>query len=203
MNIKSNKLKSTIDIGNLIRQKEYWIVPIISIIIVSGLSLLNTGWGVIITLMSIGFVLAIIHIIVNENERLDRLRWSENEKLYGTKGFNWFAVVALPLLILISGYVSGIKPMLYDYNHSERIDKILPLKNNTKLFYNDINRVFVLFIEGQKQPLIIDRSGNSDSYNRLKAGFLDKKIKVVKKEMKSWNDDKSEISFYLDDYKFD
>ncbi len=206
MNIKSNKEnRKGFNLSlpkKWVEKSSYWYGFIIPLIVIGIATVTDGTWGLIIILTVIGVAWQTIYVGVNESSRRSDARYY-SESDYGPDKQNWFAFIFLPLVLIGAGYWGGIKPMIYDYDNAERIDKVLTMDVNTTLYYNDANKVFVLFIEGQKQPLVIDRSGSSESYNRLKAGYLDNKIEVIKKETKSWADDKSKIAYTFDDYKFD
>ncbi len=205
MNIKSNKedkKKNNFSYLNLIGQYSNTYIFISTIIVVGLIALFGGGWVAVMVMGLLGIAGQITYIISTDGSRQSNARYYENGN-YGLEQFNWFSFIGLPLITLALMYPIGIKPMIYNYENAERIDKVLVMDVNTTLYYNDNNRMFVLFVDGKKQPLIIDKSGSTETYNRLKADYLDNKIKVVKKETKHWSENNSTIAYTLDDYKFD
>jgi hypothetical protein len=204
MNIKSNKEKKNIQninvgkfFSGLIIRKLYWF-PFLIWIMATGINILLDGsWGIHLTITSIIIVSHIIIVWVAESNRISTAQWNDKVAHY-----SYTSLIGIPLIMVGLSYWSIMHPMYDDYKHSERIDRVLSL-GTVKLFYNDSNRIFILFVEGQKEPLVINHSGHSDTYNRLKADYLDGKIKVLKKETKSWTDNNSSIQYYLDGYDFD
>lgn len=131
------------------------------------------------------------------------LTFALNSKLgyYNNLKFNYY--FSLVLFFMFISSPAHIIPMINDFQTAERIDETLTLDKETKLYYNDANNIFILFIDGEKQPLVIDKGGSSETYNRLKAGYLDNKMKVERKKVKTWYSDTTEVGYYLDGYKFD
>ncbi len=94
-----------------------------------------------------------------------------------------------------------IIPCWNEFKTSEKINEVVPIAPN-KLYYNDKNKIFILFLENENQPLTLIMN-NSAIYHRLKADFLDKKIQVQRKKVKYWYEEKITIGYYLDEHKFD
>jgi len=204
MNIKSNKENKSMwnmdvgkFIGGLVAHKTYWLSLIIWAIFTVMVIALGGSWGIHTAITVLAVIIHIIVVGISENNRVDNEHWNDRKA-----SISFFSLFGIPSIIVALSYWNVITPMYEDYKHADRIDRILPMKE-VNLFYNDENSIFVLFVEGQKQPLIIDKGGHSDTYNRLKADFLDKKIKVVKKETKGWTDTNSSIRYHLDDSTFD
>jgi len=196
VNIKSN-IKSNIKGKSLIRTKSYIIPTTVTFLIGCFIWLLDGSWGVYLTFLIIGIITHFIYVGINEHSRYNHdLHW-DNEAYY-----NWFAIVGLPMILIGIFYPFAISPAIHDYYHAERIDEEIPIDKNISLMYNDYHSTFILMVEGEKQPLLIDKGGSSDTYNRMKASYLDKKIKVVKKRYKSWTDDEIQTVYQLDGYTF-
>lgn len=104
------------------------------------------------------------------------------------------------LLLFVFSTPLHVYPMVKEYKTSERYSMIVPLDVETKLFYNDNNRVFILFIGKEKQPLILTTS--AELYNKLKSDLLDDKIQVTRKKIKLWYDDTHYDGYYLSEHKF-
>jgi len=190
MNIKSNKesKKKSFNFKLDLNNKPYLKISIWITIYGTLISIIGLSWGAGITLVilaGIGFTIWLNNLLGYYND----LEWRK-----------YFMMVGLLILTSSGG---TIIPMMHDYKTAERIDELLPTEKSTKLYYNDDNKLFILFVDGMKQPLAIDRSGSSDSYNKLKADYLDKKIKVERKRIKKWYEDEVSEGYYLDGYKFD
>jgi energy-coupling factor transporter transmembrane protein EcfT len=188
MNIKSNKENEKKSFKLNLNGKPYAKTAIGVALVSILITLLPIGWGIGILL----FIVAGIVLTIWLNQLIgyyDSLNWTK-----------YFGLIAL-FLILSSG--STIIPLVHDYKTAERVDELLELEKETKLYYNDENYIFILFVDGNKQPLVIDKSGSTETYNRLKADFLDNKIKVERKRVKDWYHDEISEGYYLDGYKFD
>lgn len=94
-----------------------------------------------------------------------------------------------------------IIPCWNEFKTSEKINEVVPIAPN-KLYYNDKNKIFILFLENENQPLTLIMN-NAAIYHRLKADFLDKKIQVQRKKVKYWYEEKITTGYYLDEHKFD
>ncbi|RLC47604.1 MAG: hypothetical protein DRH57_03745 [Candidatus Cloacimonadota bacterium] len=204
MNIKSNKENKSMWnmdvgkwIGSLITDKKYWLTLIVWGIFATFVLALEGTWGIQAAVSIIAISVHLVVVGIAENNRVDSERWNDRKA-----DISIFSLFGIPLIIVALSYWNVTAPMYQDYKTADRIDRVLPM-NEVNLFYNDENSIFVLFVEGQKQPLIIDKGGHSDTYNRLKADFLDKKIQVIKKETKGWTDTNSSIQYHLDDSIFD
>lgn len=204
MNIKSNKENKSMwnmDVGkwlgSLVKYKSYWLTVIVWGIFTAFVMALDGTWGIHIAVSIIAISVHLVVVGIAENNRVDNERWNDRKA-----NISIFSLFGIPLIIVALSYWNVTAPMYQDYKTADRIDRVLPM-NEVNLFYNDENSIFVLFVEGQKQPLIIDKGGHSDTYNRLKADFLDKKIQVIKKETKGWTDTNSSIQYHLDDSTFD
>jgi len=196
MNIKSN-VTSKFKTKSLLRTKLYTIPFIITLVIGIITWFSDGSWGVYLSFLIIGVIAHFIYVGINEHSKYNYdLHW-DNEAYY-----NWFAIIGLPIILIGIFYPFAISPAIHDYYHSERIDEEIPFDKNVSLMYNDNHSIFILIVEGEKQPLLIDRGGSSDSYNSMKASYLDKKIKVVKKRYKSWTDDEIQTIYQLDGYTF-
>ena len=204
MNIKSNKESESvwsIDNGKfivgLVKHKFYWITILVwGTLTVLAISL-DVSWGFHLILLIIAIIAHVVIVFISENNRVENERWNDRKA-----NISIFSIVGIPLIMVGLSYLTIIKPMYIDYKTSERIDRVLPIEK-VNLFYNDYNNIFILFVDGKKQPLVIDKGGASETYNRLKADYLDKKIKVIKKETKDWTEDDSSIKYYLDTCVFD
>ena len=186
MNIKSNKnqTKSSFNF-NKIKQKlnepyTYTILMGVGLFLLSYLLPISWGIGILITIV-IGIVSTITLNL--KLGHYDELEWTK-----------YFAVMGL--FIFLSSPITWL-PMVHDYKTSERIDETLSLDKEFKVYYNDTHYSFILFVDGMKQPLMIDRD-KSDSYNQIKANYLDGKAKVEKKRIKNWYDDEVTVGYYLD-----
>ena len=84
---------------------------------------------------------------------------------------------------------------------AERYDKVLPIDDETQLYYNDNNITFILFLNKEKQPLVYI-CGSIETYNKTKSDLLDEKIKVTRKQIKKWYVDDNEDGYYLGVHKF-
>lgn len=186
--------------STLVRNNSYWYTPIVWAILSTFAYFLDASWGIYVGLTVISLAVYWVLVGVAESGRMSDARWNDR---YSDAKPDLFAFIAIPLMMIGLNYPLAISPMIHDYKTADRIDKVLPMDKNVTVFYNDSNSIFILFVEGRKQPLIINRSGNSESYNKLKAGYLDNQIKVVKKETKGWTEDNSSISYHFDDYTFD
>ena len=184
-------------IGSLITDKKYWLTLIVWGIFATFVLALEGTWGIQAAVSIIAISVHLVVVGIAENNRVDSERWNDRKA-----DISIFSLFGIPLIIVALSYWNVTAPMYQDYKTADRIDRVLPM-NEVNLFYNDENSIFVLFVEGQKQPLIIDKGGHSDTYNRLKADFLDKKIQVIKKETKGWTDTNSSIQYHLDDSIFD
>ena len=94
-----------------------------------------------------------------------------------------------------------IIPCWNEFKTSEKINEVVSIAPN-KLYYNDKNKIFILFLENENQPLTLIMN-NAAIYHRLKADFLDKKIQVQRKKVKYWYEEKITTGYYLDEHKFD
>ena len=209
MNIKSNKekkglwnFKLSFKFVDYVPSKLYLIIPAIDIFLNLIVALVGGGWIFVMVYTIIGIITQIILVMINEISRREEARYFNEDDRYGKDKLSIFSLIGIPIIMLILGYPLGIKPMIYNYKHSKRIDKTLMIDSNLSVYYNDSNQAFILFVDNLKQPLMIDKSNSSNVYNRLKADLLDNKIKVVKKEVKSWFDDEPEVYYSLDGYKF-
>jgi len=203
MNIKSNKENKNIwnldigkFIGNLVKHKIYWTSMLVWGAITLMVVALDGSWGVHLTLIIIAVLVHTVVVGIAENNRVENERWNDRKA-----NLSIFSIAGIPLIMVGLSYWTIIEPMYSDYEHEARIDRVLPM-DKVKLFYNDYNSIFILFVEGQTQPLLIDKGGHSDTYNRLKADYLDNKIKVIKKETKGWTESNSSIQYHLDDATF-
>ena len=210
MNIKSNKekkglwnFKLSFKFVDYVPSKLYLIIPAIDIFLNLIVALVGGGWIFVMVYTIIGIIAQIILVMINEISRREEARYFNEDSRYGKDKLSIFSLIGIPVIMIILGYPHGIKPMIYNYKHSKRIDKVLVIDNNISLYYNDSNYAFILFVDNLKEPLMIDEGGASDTYNRLKADFLDNKIKVKKKKVKSWLDDKAVIKYSLDGHDFD
>lgn len=190
MNIKSNKegVKSSWNFNKL---KQNLNTPYTSTTLIGvGLFILSfllpISWGIGILLMLLIGVITTITLNVKLGY-YNNLEWS---KYLAIMGF----------FILISSPITWI-PMVSEYNTAERIDETLPLGEEVKVYYNDEHYSFILFVDGMKNPLMIDKD-QSDTYNTIKANYLDGKAKVEKKRVKAWYDDEVTVGYYLDGNRF-
>lgn len=183
--------------GSLIRYKTYWVTFTIWIILKGLVLSLDGSWGIHLILIVGAIIVHTIVVLSIDSNYVDNERWNNRNA-----SLSFTSIIIIPIIMIGLSYWTIIKPIYIDYNTSPRIDIVLPLEN-VQLYYNDANVMFILFIEGQKQPLVLSKSGYPDTYNRLKADFLDNKIQVVKKETKGWTDDNSSIQYHLDDNTFD
>jgi hypothetical protein len=160
-------------------------------------------WGGALAISLVDFVLFMVYMLYNENERVKDVRWNHrNGNKSGDGRWSIIPVFIFPALLIAATYWSVINPMMDDYNNAVTIDRELPMDAETKMYHNDNNRIFVLFLDKAKQPLVIDLSGSSETYNRMKADFLDSKTKVTKREKRDWTDEESTISYTLDGHSF-
>jgi hypothetical protein len=83
-------------------------------------------------------------------------------------------------LFFILSANTHIIPGLNKFKTSEKINEVIPIAPNN-LHYNDKNKIFILFLENENQPLTLIMN-NAAIYHRLKADFLDKKIQVQRKK---------------------
>ena len=176
-------------IGNLVQSKTYWLSLIVWAIFTVMVIALDGSWGIHTVLAVVAVIVHIIIVGIAETNRVDNERWNDRRA-----NISIFSLIGIPSIIIALSYWNVIKPMYNDYKNADRIDRVLPMKE-VKLFYNDADSIFVLFVEGQKQPLVINKGGASDTYNRLTADYLDNKIQVVKKETKGWTDTNSSIQY--------
>ena len=137
MNIKSNKedkkgwsFKPSFKFRDYIPLKMYLIIPMLATMFII-LGTFGGSWGFVIAFTILGIGGQIIIVLINEGSRRSNVRYYENDK-YGKDKLSVFSLVVLPLFILWVGYPGGIKPMVHDYNHAERIDKVLVIDSNLK-----------------------------------------------------------------------
>ncbi len=109
--------------------------------------------------------------------------------------------VILLIFLSVATTPLHIIPMIKDYKTAEKYELDVPLDIETKLYYNDNNRLFVLFLGTEKQPLVLT-TGGGETYHRLKADLLDNKISIKRKKIKLWYDDTHYDGYYLDTNKF-
>lgn len=116
--------------------------------------------------------------------------------------FNWPKYFLTMSILICISTPGTFFPVIHDYKNNERINELLPVENNT-LLYNDPTYTFILIFPDRAQPYVLE-AGNSQPYNRLKAGYLDGKFKVEKRRIKEWHDDEDEITtdYYLDGFRF-
>lgn len=115
-----------------------------------------------------------------------------------------FSIEKYVWLVTILFVVSAplhIVGLIKDYHMAERYDKVLPIDDETQLYYNDNNITFILFLNKEKQPLVYI-CGSIETYNKTKSDLLDEKIKVTRKQIKKWYVDDNEDGYYLGVHKF-
>lgn len=139
-------------------------------------------WG-LATIFSV-FMLVIIFFILLFNEH----------ELY----FNRFLTTIF--IVYMFALPGTIIPMFHAYHKEVRIDESMEMEKYS-LMFNDNTNTFVLVVEGRDQPLIL-YFDHSVTFNRLKAEFLDNKIKPTKRRVKDWTDDEEEIIYELDESVF-
>lgn len=194
MNIKSNKDRippnqiMSLDFFKTCIKSPYIITLIIALTVVILSLLVGVSWGIGLIILGIVLLVCTLFINVNLGFYVD-LDWNKY----------WTTII----LILIMFIPLIWFPMLTDYKSVERVNENLELNVTTKVYYNDGNQIFILFVGDTNKPLTIDRSDNSDSYNELKAGLLGNDFKVVKKKVRNWYDNETAVGYYLNGYKFD
>ena len=198
MNIKSNKesfnwFKPIMDALKKDRSNWYYVPTVVMLILYGFVYTLGATWGIYLALVIIALIVHVIITYVGEQDY-----WSS----YYERTPDKFALFYMPLIIIWLSYPMAIKPMIYDYNHSTRIDKVVVEDVNGTVMWNDNHYIF-MFETKPKNILMHSFSGSSDSYYKLKSKYLDGKVKMVKKEVKSWTDDNSSLEYSLDGYTFD
>jgi len=177
------------------RTEILYFVPLIGFMISTiCLFLLDASWGLHLSIFIMFFSWSVIAINISENSKENNASWHDREY---TK--NSFAIFGINLMMILLAVPFALYPMIYDYNHQERIEKVLSVDKNITVLYSDYKNQFIIIIPGQKQPIIAEFS---NSYNRVKADYLDGKIVVQQKEVKMWYDDNSSVKYYLDDISF-
>ena len=177
---KNNFIEKIIGIINNIYGKITILIIIISIL----LNIFSLGWLINAIIFLCVLVGITIFITIYYYEIL-------NFKLY-------FMICGLFFILSANTHII---PGLNEFKTSEKINEVIPIAPN-KLYYNDKNKIFILFLENENQPLTLIMN-NSAIYHRLKADFLDKKIQVQRKKVKYWYEEKITTGYYLDDHKFD
>lgn len=177
---KNNFIEKIIGIINNIYGKTTILIIIISIL----LNIFSWGWF-INSIIFLSVLLGItIYITILYHEIL-------NFKLY-------FMICGLFFILFANTHII---PCWNEFKSSEKINEVIPIAPNN-LHYNDKNKIFILFLENENQPLTLIMN-NSTIYHRLKADFLDNKIQVQRKKVKYWYEEKITIGYYLDEHKFD
>lgn len=177
---KNNFIEKIIGIINNIYGKTTILIIIISIL----LNIFSWGWF-INSIIFLSVLLGItIYITILYHEIL-------NFKLY-------FMICGLFFILSANTHII---PCWNEFKTSEKINEVIPIAPNN-LHYNDKNKIFILFLENENQPLTLIMN-NSAIYHRLKADFLDNKIQVQRKKVKYWYEEKITTGYYLDEHKFD
>ena len=198
MNIKSNKdgFKWFKPIMRAIKKDRtiWYYFPTVLMLILYGFIYMNGAtWGIYLALAIIALSVHVVITFVGEQDY-----WNS----YYERTPDFFALFYMPIIIIWLSYPLAIRPMIHDYNHSSRIDKVIAKDVNGTVMWNDNNYLF-MFENKPKHILVHSFSGSSDAYYKLKSKYLDGKVKMIKKEVKSWYDDKPTVKYSLDGYTFD
>ena len=184
MKINSTSKNNFIEKINGIVNNIYSKITILIIIISIVLNIFSLGW----LINAIIFLCVLVGITIY---------YSYNKIL----NFKFKLYVMIFGLFFILTANTHIIPCWNEFKTSEKINEVVPIAPN-KLYYNDKNKIFILFLENENQPLTLIMN-NAAIYHRLKADFLDKKIQVQRKKVKYWYEEKITTGYYLDEHKFD
>jgi len=200
---RKNKKGFNISWDHIIANRWYIVIFLVCVSFIGVTSFLGAEWIIMMRLLASLILVNTIVILFMEYDRIENIKGYEYiDSDYSKKRLNLVPLILFPIIYIIMSIPNGLAPMINDYKNSERIDKILTLDSNTKLYWNDYNNIFILFINDTKNPLTINLSRSPNTYTEIKADFLDNKIKIVKKEVKSWLDNESKIVYTLNGYTF-
>jgi|SaaInlStandDraft_4_1057021.scaffolds.fasta_scaffold24385_2 hypothetical protein len=119
--------------------------------------------------------------------------FNENIEIHKSKDL-WIIFI-----FFVMSQLYNISEAIHLYKAGDVINEVVNDNVKTSLTWNNYNQIFILNIENVKQP-VIAQFNNNNSYNSIKAKYLDDQITIEKRKIKAWFDETAATHYYIDGY---